>query len=48
MMFDPPGAITTADPFDFPDGLNTVKNGASSGPSPTAFGTLPASHNGML
>ncbi len=48
MMFDPPGAITTADPFGFPTGRNTVKNGASSGPVPTASGTFPGSHNGIL
>ena len=48
MMFDPPGAITTAEPFGFPTGRNTVKNGASNGPVPTAIGTFPASHRGML
>src|SRR5580658_7286305 len=49
MMLDPPGATITEPPFRLPSGgRKTVRKGLSKGPLPTASGTLPSAHRGML
>jgi len=46
---EPPGAMTTAEPLRFSfGGRNAVRKGTSRGPVPTASGTFPAGHSGML